>query len=555
MMPRRFLSSIAIATMILAGQGTAALAQSPRFEVRVSPAIHSGALTGRLVIAVSKNAEAEPRLLISLRGPALFGTDVEQLAPGDVAVVDESAIGYPFRLGDLPPGEYYVQAVVNVYDRVERADGHVLWLPMNDGRQEFFSVAAGNLYSDVQRVDIGAGGTIRLEVAHSIPSSEPPGDTEWVRRVSIESPMLSEFWGRPIYIHATVLLPRDYDARTDVRYPAVYTLGHSVPFGFSTDSTRFRTPGQINPVTGVETGFDFYRSWISDDFPRVIAISFQQQTPYFPDSYSVNSANNGPYGDAVVQEAIPYLERQFRIIPQSYARLVEGASTGGWQTLALQLQHPDYFGGAWVLQPDPIDFRSYQLVNIYEDENAFEIPEGMFITTERPFRRSVSGQPLWSLRQLSLFEAVLGSRGRSGYQLGGWEAVYGPTDADGYPKPLWDPLTGMIDRSVAEYMRDNGFDLRAYAEREWATLGPKIEGKLHFFVPDMDDFYLNVPMYRFEEFLRNTSDPHYPGEWVYGRPMKGHSWHDHTWAEMVRRMARHIRENAPPGEETAAWNY
>jgi hypothetical protein len=352
-----------------------------------------------------------------------------------------------------------------------------------------------------------------------------------------------------------VLLPRDYDARTDVRYPAVYTLGHSVPFGFSTDSTRFRTLGQINTVTGVETGFDFYRSWISDDFPRVIAISFQQQTPYFPDSYSVNSANNGPYGDAVVQEAIPYLERQFRIIPQSYARLVEGASTGGWQTLALQLQHPDYFGGAWVLQPDPIDFRSYQLVNIYEDENAFEIPEGMFITTERPFRRSVSGQPLWSLRQLSLFEAVLGSRGRSGYQLGGWEAVYGPTDADGYPKPLWDPLTGMIDRSVAEYMRDNGFDLRAYAEREWATLGPKIEGKLHFFVPDMDDFYLNVPMYRFEEFLRNTSDPHYPGEWVYGRPMKGHSWHDHTWAEMVRRMARHIRENAPPGEETAAWNY
>jgi hypothetical protein len=104
-------------------------------------------------------------------------------------------------------------------------------------------------------------------------------------------------------------------------------------------------------------------------------------------------------------------------------------------------------------------------------------------------------------------------------------------------------------------MRDNGFDLRAYAEREWATLGPKIEGKLHFFVPDMDDFYLNVPMYRFQEFLRNTSDPHYPGEWVYGRPMKGHSWHDHTWAEMVRRMARHIRENAPPGEDTAAWNY
>jgi hypothetical protein len=141
-----------------------------------------------------------------------------------------------------------------------------------------------------------------------------------------------------------VLLPRGYADHPNVRYPAVYTLGHNVPFSFTTDSTSVRELGQINPTTGLETGYDFYKAWISDSFPRMVAITFQQQTPYFPDSYSVNSANNGPYGDAVVQEVIPYLEERFRIIRAPYARLVEGASTGGWQTLALQLQHPTSSG-------------------------------------------------------------------------------------------------------------------------------------------------------------------------------------------------------------------
>lgn len=541
------------ATDAVRPEASPAQAAAPRFEVTVAPEAHAGPLTGRLVVAVSKRESPEPRLLIAPRGPAIFGVDLEAYKPGTVAVVDDGAIGYPFDLSELPPGEYWAQAVINVYEQVRRADGHTLWLPMNDGRQESFNVRPGNLYSDVQRFVVGEDGTVSLVVRHVIPSRNPPADTEWVKRVSIQSRLLTEFWGRPIHIHATVLLPKGFDKNPDVRYPAIYTFGHNVPFGFMTDSTRVRGLGQIDPVRGVETGYDFYKSWIADDFPRVVAISFQQQTPYFPDSYSTNSVNNGPYEDALLKEVIPYLEEKFRLIPESYARIVEGASTGGWQALALQLRNPDFFGGAWVLQPDPIDFRRYLLVNIYEDENAFEIPEGMFTTAERPFRRSVEGQPLWSLRQLSRFEAVLGSRGRSGFQLAGWESVYGPIGEDGYPRPLWDPLTGEIDREVAHYMRDNGHDLRAYAEREWERIGPKLAGKLHFFVPDMDDFYLNVAMYLFEDFLKGATNPRHEPSFTYGRPMKGHSWHDHTWAEMVRRMAEHIRRNAPAGAASAGW--
>jgi len=242
------------------------------------------------------------------------------------------------------------------------------------------------------------------------------------------------------------------------------------------------------------------------------------------------------------------------MIGKPYARLAEGASTGGWQTLALQLKHPDFFGGAWVLQPDPIDFRRYQLVDIYADTNAFVMPNTQFTTTERPFRRSVEGQVQWTLRQLSLFEEVLGTRGRSNYQLEGWEAIYGPLDADGYPRPLWNKITGTIDKSVAAYMRDNGYDLRDYAQKNWDTLGPKVAGKLHFFAGDMDDFYLNLAVYKFEEFLKGTElGKNVP--FTYGRPTKGHSWHVMPWAELVRQMGAHVKKNAPAGEDSSSWWY
>jgi len=524
------------------------VAQAPRFEVVIPTATRQAPLTGRLVLVVAKRDSPEPRLTISPSGPAMFAVDLEQLAPDRPAVIDGTSLGFPRPLAELAPGDYFVQAVVNVYEEVRRVDGHRIWVHLNDGSQETFQIAAGNLYSDVQPVRVGAGGTVRVTVNHVIPARPKPADSEWVKRVQIQSAKLTAFWGKPVFINATVLLPRGYADQPEVRYPAVYTLGHSVPFSFSTDSARARGLGTINPVTGTEPGFDFYRAWSSDDFPRMIAISFEQQTPYFPDSYSVNSANNGPYGDAIVEEVIPWLEKRFRIIARPYARIVEGASTGGWQTLALQLQHPDFFGGAWVLQPDPIDFRKNQLVNNYTDSSAFVVTTGPFTAVERPFRRTTEGQLVWTMRQLSLFEEVLGTRGRSSYQLGGWDAVYGPTGTDGYPKPLWNKLTGVIDREVATYWREHGFDLRDYAQRNWATVGPKLAGKLHFFAGDMDDFYLNLAVYQFEEFLKSTTNPRSDAEFTYGRPMKGHSWHAYPWAEFVRRVAAHVKKNTPPGE-------
>jgi hypothetical protein len=395
---RRF---VIVPFALLVASAPASIAQSPRFEVSVSSAVASQPVTGRLVLLISKAAQPEPRLALSLRGPVAVGLDIEQVRPDQPVIVDDAAIAYPVKLSAIPPGDYFVQAVVNVYDQVRRADGKTVWLPMNDGTIECSAAAART-------------------------------DTEWIKYVSIQSKKLTQFWGRPIFIHAAVLLPKGYAEHPNTWYPSVYTLGHSwTPLSFRTTApTGAAAAGGINPVTGLENGYETYRQWSGDGFPRGIAISLIQQTPYFPDSYSVNSANNGPYGDAIVEEVIPYLEERFRIIRKPYARHLEGASTSGWQALALQLRNPDFFGGAWVLQPDPIDFTRYVSTNIYEDTNAFVLPLGPFLTAERGFQRLRDGQTIHTLRQLSLFEAVLGSRGRSGFQLGAWEAVYGPTDKD-----------------------------------------------------------------------------------------------------------------------------
>jgi hypothetical protein len=235
--------------------------------------------------------------------------------------------------------------------------------------------------------------------------------------------------------------------------------------------------------------------------------------------------------------------------------VLSGGSTGGWESLALQLYHPDFFGGTWTFYPDPIDFRRYGMVNIYDDDDAFHAPRREWLPAERPMQRSAEGQVECTMRELSQLEAVLGSRGRSGQQLEIWEAVYGPAGNDGYPKPLWDKLTGKIDHDVAKYMREQGYDLRYYAETNWSKIGPQLVGKLHVYCGDMDNYYLNLAVYLFEEFLKATKEPYFAGSFEYGRPMKGHGWQPMTQSQLIRMMAAHIAKNAPEGGNTTTWNY
>ncbi len=271
-------------------------------------------------------------------------------------------------------------------------------------------------------------------------------------------------------------------------------------------------------------------------------------TPFYDDSYVLNSANNGPYGDAITRELIPEIDQRFRTVAAPYARVLTGGSTGGWDVLALQIHYPDVFGGAWSLYPDQLDFRNYQFGNIYADSNAFVMKDGSWLPREVPSSRSVEGLTELTVREENQAELVIASRGRSGGQWDGWAAAWAPVGADGYPRSPWDKRTGVIDRAVADSMRARGYDLRDYAERNWTTIGPKLVGKLHVAVGDMDNYFLNLGVYRFETFLESTKEPgkgpYFAGTIEYGRPLKPHGWQPWSNQELLRIMKRQIDGNA-----------
>ena len=547
-------------------------APETRIEVSFPAELHEGPITGRAYVVVGTEPEIAAIRQRSLghqpvsnaRGAPFFAVDVEGLEPGEPAVLDASTLGYPVEsLAELPAGDYYVQALLAVYTEFRRADGHVIRAHRDEWEGQHFNWAPGTLLSDAQRVrlDAASGFSVRLRLVEELPAVVVPPDDEWVRRVKIESPLLSEFWGQPVFLGATVLLPDGYDAHPETFYPTVYQQGHfslAPAFGFATEPVEESSAARAaRQARGVENGFEFFESWRSPGFPRMIGVTFQHPTPYFDDSYAVNSANNGPYQDALMTELIPHLEEQFRMIPKGWGRLLTGGSTGGYEALALQAHRPTDFGGAWVFYPDPIDFRRLFLVNIYEDENAFHAPgwsEGQ-LAPERTAFRSDEGQPLQSIRELSLLAAVLGSRGRSTDYLEAWEASFGPVGEDGYPRPLWDKRTGAIDHEVARYWRENGYDLRYYLEANWTEIGPDLVGKLHFLCGDMDNYYFNHPLYLLEEFLESTDNPAYEGSFRYGRPNKGHGWTPITNAELLREMGAHLMRRAPAGADTRGWKY
>jgi Putative esterase len=533
-----------------------AAASSITFKVTL-PANQPQPIMGRLFVIIARANDPEPRLQVGgwRSKTELLAIDVQGLAPGATATVDALALGFPLKsIRELPAGDYYVQALFNVYTRFQRSDGNTIFAHMDQWEGQQFNKSPGNFYSEAGHfhLDPLTGYEIRLNLDRKIPTPLPPGDTQYVKHIKIQSKLLTQFWGQPIYLGATVLLPEGYESHPTAHYPVLYEQGHfslNSPLGFSTEPSRVETPRE-----GRIPGAELYKRWSGANFPRMIAVTFQHPTVYFDDSYVVNSANNGPYGDAIMNELIPYIEEHFRIIRQPYARVLSGGSTGGWESLALQVMHPDFFGGTWTFYPDPVDFSRYQMVDIYNDVSAFLAPNYDPPIPERPMKRTNEGQVDVTMRQMSQLEDVLGSHGRSGQQFEAWEAVYGPVGTDGYPKPLWDKATGKIDTTVALYMRDHGYDLRYYLEQNWQTIGPKLVGKLHIYCGDMDNFYLNLAVYKLEDFLRGTRNPAYGGSFEYGRPMKGHGWTPLNQAQLITVMANHITLNAPAGAD-ASWKY
>jgi hypothetical protein len=550
----------------------------PTFVINYPAAHTQQILDGRLLLLLSKNNKAEPRFQIT-DGPQTqlaFGMDVENWKPGEVKLFSQKEFGYPIQsIKNIPTGEYYVQALLHKYEPFKRKDGHTVKLPMDRGEGQQWNEAPGNLYSKPVKIkfDPAAKTPIRLVLDSVIAAIKEPEDTRYVKHIKIQSKLLSEFWGRPMYLGAHILLPEGWDTHPNVQYPLAIFHGH-FPADFSGFRTtppdpdlkpdyveRFKLSG-YNKIVQQEA-YDFYKLWTGANFPRVIAIEIQHANPYYDDSYAVNSQNLGPYGDAITYELIPEIEKRFRGIGQGWARFMYGGSTGGWEVLAAQVFYPDEYNGCYSACPDPIDFRAYTVVDLYKDKNAY-YPENDFKKTLRPGHRNYLGHIDATLQDMNYRELVLGTKSRSGQQWDIWEAVYSPVGPDGYPKRIWDKLTGKIDSTVANYWKEN-YDLSYIMKRDWNKLGNKLKGKIHIYCGDMDNYYLNNAVYLTEEMLKKLNAPAYDGEVDYGDRAE-HCWNgDHSQPNYISRLRYHrmfipkwaeeVKKRAPADADLTGWRY
>lgn len=549
------------------------------FRISFSRELTDLAQDGRVLLILANNDASEPRFQITdgLSTQLIFGIDVEGLKPGEEVSIDNTAFGFPVHgIEDVPPGEYFAQALINRYETFNLKSGHTVKLPPDQGEGQHWESKPGNFYSVPLKitVDHNKVAPVNLVMDQVVPPLPEAKDTRYIRHIKIQSKLLTEFWGRPMFLGAHVLVPQDFDEHPEAHYPLMIFHGHfPTDFGgFSetppdpnmdtTDySARFGVYG-VNKIQQQEA-YNFYKQWTSKGFPRFLAIEIQHANPYYDDSYAVNSANLGPYGDAIMHELIPEIEKQFRGIGEGWARFTYGGSTGGWEALAVQMFYPDELNGCFAACPDPIDFRAYCLVDIYKDKNAYWY-DAPFKKVPKPSHRNHLGQIQATMEESNHLELVLGTKSRSGQQWDIWEAVFSPQGEDGYPKRIFDKRTGDIDPSVAAYWKEH-YDLRYILERDWSTLGPKLEGKIHLYCGDMDSYYLNNAVYLMEGFLKKTNNPFYNGEVDYGDGAE-HCWNgDHQNPNYISRLRYNtmylpkildrIRKSAPKGADVDSWRY
>jgi hypothetical protein len=452
-------------------------------------------------------------------------------------------------------------------------------LPPDMGEGQHWNIKPANLYSKPVKVHFAPGSQqdVHLELADVVPPIKPEPDTKYIRHLQIQSKLLSDFWGTPIYLSAVVMVPQGFDEHPNAHYPLMIFEDHFEPEFFDFRETppdpnlkpdyseRFHLKGYNRIIQ--EESYKNYQDWIKPNRPRFLIVKINHANPFYDDSYAVNSANLGPYGDAIETELIPAIEKQFRGIGQGWARFVYGGSTGGWESLAVQMFYPEHYNGAFVACPDPVDFHAYMTADLYNQKNIFWT-DGAQRNVVQPSMRNYLGQTLISTPDNVAYEAALGDHGRSGEQFDIWQAVFSPVGSDGYPQPIFDKDTGVIDHKTVAYWHDH-YDLDAILQRDWDTLGPKLQGKLHLYVGYDDSYFLNNAVYLMEDFLKQTGTPGhgvaYEGEVKYG-PKAEHCWNgdfDHpNWYSRlhynqmyVPQILERIKETAPPGADLTSWQY
>ena len=460
--------------------------------------------TGKLLVHITLKNNRQPAFLSANQDSTwVFGMNIKDWQKDSVLKLDTSSKWTStanWDLNNIPFEHYYLQVTWDE-TKIENREEH----PYRMSTKVFERT---NESASIITAEFFQGREMWILTEH-----------ELIQPFSIESKVLSEWWNTPTNIKAAVLLPSGYADNPTKKYPVCYSIG-----GYGSRYTRVNRIAQDSTLNAW---------WTSKDAPQIITV-FLDGYGQFGDSYQINSENNGPYGTALIEEIIPAIDNTYRTEASSESRFTAGCSTGGWVSLALQLYYPDDFGGCFSYSADPVSFYKMQLINIYENENAFYNMNSI----ERPSKRNTMGEPEFTIKKEIQTENVEGytdSYITSRNQWGGWNAVYSPKDTNGLPKPIFDPITGEIDSSVAEYWKK--YDLLMYVQENWSELGPKIQGKIHIWMGDMDNYYLNNAMRDFDSYLQSTTSPKSDAEILFS-PTCGHcdNYSIRTYLEAIEKQ-------------------
>ena len=470
----------------------------PRIVVSFPAEVHPESITGRILLFLSRSEGWEPRYASGYFNiQPVYAIDVTNLKPEQPIVFSPEkfrspeALAFPGPIDRLEQGTYYAQALIDL-----------------DNTRPKFNSGPGNLYSQVVKCDLPMSmiDTIELVTDHVIEGRIPPEDTDHVKLVEIHSKLMSDFHGREFKLRAGVILPKDYNEMPERQFSTLY----SVP-GFSGDHRSAWRQQEESSI-------------------QLIRVYLDPQVP-LGHSVFADSANNGPCGEALIKELIPEIERRFRAIPHACGRFITGHSSGGWSSLWLQVTYPDFFGGCWSFAPDPVDFRAFQTMNIYEDQNGHWTREGY----PRPLARRNNNVGA-TFTQANRWEYVVGY----GNQLNSFNAVFSPRGADSKPRPIMDKLTGFIDPEVAEYWKR--YDIRLVLEQNWPVLASKLKGKIHVIAGAWDTFYLNNAVEYLNDFLKTTDYEGYveihPGDHI-----------SFSTDKLTERIGREITERLEAAQE------
>lgn len=442
-----------------------------KFRIAITPEIRQSFIKGgRLILHVTKQHEREPRL----RSEITFGITPQNWEANLPFIFDSKAenvlnIGLD-QLKLHSSEKYYFQVVYkqNIDDGLENV--------------------ARNLYSNIDSLYYSNTLQLNLTLNKIIPPTTIVKH-DFVKTIEIKSQLLSDFSGKSRFLKAAILLPSSYFENPDKTYPICYRAA-----GLN---------GRYTAINSLINNKDFTEWWFTKTAPQIIYVFLDSQGPY-GDTYQVDSENNGPCGKALTEELIPEIEKQFRYKPESKMRFLTGNSTGGWVSLGLQFFYPDFFDGTWSYSPDPVDFEHYGLINIYEDESIFYNRYGYL----QPGRRTIYGETTLSMKDWIAGENLNSRTGNylvSGGQFGAYNAVFSPKGKDGLPSLMFDPITGKIDHSIAKQWEK--YDLKKVLEKNWSTLGSKLQGKIWIWMGDMDGLYSNVATRFLQKFIDKTENP------------------------------------------------